>query len=116
MSGDRDVSGGEVWLRIHDAKPSDTGLREHSDPIEQFCVNARIPLMLGLSTLSRQAQANCHQVRAMGVCSAMQHIFNENAMQARTPASNRMAKANRASHGPRVSSHSQAKAREKKVR
>ena len=38
----------------------------------------------------------------MGVLSAVEHIFNEVAMRAKAQASNRMAKANRASHGPRV--------------
>ena len=41
-----------------------------------------------------------HQVHAMGVFSAVVHIFNETAMHAKAQASNRMAKANRASHGP----------------
>ena len=54
------------------------------------------------STLSRLAKEKGHQVRAMGVSSAVEHIVNEIAMQARTLASNRLAKANRASHGPRV--------------
>ena len=45
----------------------------------------------------------------MGVLSAVQHTFNENAMQARTPASSCLAKAIRASHGPLVIFHSQAK-------
>ena len=57
---------------------------------------------VGRSIFSRQAEEKGHQVRAMGVLSAVEHIFNETAMQARTPASNRLAKANRASHGPRV--------------
>ena len=48
----------------------------------------------------------------MGVLSAVEHMFNETAMHARAHASNRMAKANRASHGPRV----RAKARVKKRR
>ena len=52
----------------------------------------------------------------MGVLNAVEHIFNEIAMHARAQASNRMAKANRASHGPRVTLHSQAKARVKKTR
>ena len=39
----------------------------------------------------------------MGVFSAMEHTFNETAMHAKAQASNRVAKANRASHGPRVS-------------
>ena len=29
--GDRDVRGGEIWLRIRDSKPSDTGSRGHTD-------------------------------------------------------------------------------------
>ena len=48
----------------------------------------------------------------MGVLSAVVHIFNETAMHARAQASYHMAKANRASHGPRV----RAKARVKKTR
>ena len=51
----------------------------------------------------------------MGVLSAIEHIFNETAMQARTLASNRLAKAIRASHGPRVSPQSQAKERVKRT-
>ena len=38
----------------------------------------------------------------MGVLSAVEHIFNETAMHARAQASNRLARANRPSHGPRV--------------
>ena len=52
----------------------------------------------------------------MGVLSAMQHIFNETAMQARTLASKRLAKAIRASNGPRVGLQSQAKERAKKTK
>ena len=52
----------------------------------------------------------------MGVLSAVQHVFNENAMQARTPACNRLAKANRTSHGPRASLESQAKERVKRTK
>ena len=48
----------------------------------------------------------------MGVVSAVEHIFNETAMQARAQASNRLARANRASHGPRV----RAKERVKRTR
>ena len=44
-----------------------------------------------------------------------EHIFNETAMRAKAQASNRVAKANRASHGPRVSLRFQAKARVKKA-
>ena len=53
---------------------------------------------------------------AMGVLSAVVRIFNETAMQARTPASSHLAKAIRASYGPRVSPHTQAKVRVKKTR
>ena len=48
----------------------------------------------------------------MGVLSAVEHIFNGTALQARTQASNRLAKANRASHGPRE----KAKERVKRTR
>ena len=48
---------------------------------------------------------------------AVEHIFNETAVHARAQASNRMAKANRASYGPRVSSQIQVENRkEPKVR
>ena len=72
-------------------------------------VDTQIPWML--STLSRLAKEHCHRVRAMGVLSAVEHIFKETAMHAKAQARNRMAKANRASHGPRV----KAKARVKKT-
>ena len=38
----------------------------------------------------------------MGVLSAVEHIFNETAMHGKALASNRLARANRASHGPGV--------------
>ena len=47
----------------------------------------------------------------MVVSSAVEHIFNETAMHARAQASNRMPRASRASHGPRVG----VKARVKKT-
>ena len=72
-------------------------------------VDTRIPWMLGRSTLSRQAKEKGHRVRVIGEQCAVEHIFNETAMHARTLASKRLAKANRASHGPRV----KAKEREK---
>ena len=68
------------------------------------------------TALSCRAQENGHQVRAMGVLSEVEHIFNENAMQARTPASTCLAKANRASHVPRVSLQYQAKVRVKRTK
>ena len=52
----------------------------------------------------------------MGVLSAAVRIFNETAMHAKAQASNRMEKANRASHGPRVSPHNQAKVRKRNTR
>ena len=61
-------------------------------------VDTQIPWMW--SILSRLAKEKGHRVRAMGVLSAVEHIFNETAMHARAQASNRLA--NRASHGPRV--------------
>ena len=79
-------------------------------------VDTLIPWMLMRSILSRLAKEKGHRVRVMGVSRAVEHIFSETAMHPKAQASNRMAKANRASHAPRVSSHSQAKARVKKTR
>ena len=86
-------------LRIRDSKPSDTGARGHSDPMD-------------VDAVSRLAKERDHRVRAMGVLSAVVHIFNETAMDAKAQGSNRMVKANIASHGSRV----RAKARVKKTR
>ena len=49
--------------------------------------------MLERSTLSCQSKDKGHPFRVLGVLSAMAHIFSETAMQARTLASNRQAKA-----------------------
>ena len=62
-------------------------------------VDTQIPWMLMRSILSRLAKGKGHRVRMMGVVSAVEHIFNETAMHARAQASNRLARANRASHG-----------------
>ena len=70
--------------------------------VTRVCVDTQIPWMLMRSILSRLAREKGHRVRVMGVSISVEHIFNETAMQARTPASNRLAKADRASHGPRV--------------
>ena len=51
----------------------------------------------------------------MDVLSSTERSFNGTAMQARTQARKRLAKAIRASHGPRVSPQSQAKERAKKT-
>ena len=75
-------------LRIRASKPSDTGL-----------VNTQTPWMLMRSILSREER---HRVRMMGVSTVVEQIFNETAVHARTHASNRLAKANRASHDPCV--------------
>ena len=75
-------------------------------------VDTQIPWMLVQSTLSLLPKEKDHRVRAMGVLSAVEHFLHETAMYARAQASNRLAKANRASHGPRV----RAKGRVKKTR
>ena len=52
-------------------------------------VDTQIPLMLMRSILSRLAKEKGHRVaRVMGVLSAVEHIFDETAMHARTQASN----------------------------
>ena len=93
-------------LRVRDSKPSDTGLREHSDPMDVGAVNS----------LSSGKGKGSFRSGAMGCFKWGEHIFNETAMQARTLARNRLAKANRASHGPGVSLHSQAKEKVKRTR
>ena len=52
----------------------------------------------------------------MGVLGAVQHIFNGTAMQARTPASKRLAKAIRGSHGPRANLQAKVKERVKRTK
>ena len=90
-------------LRNRDSKPSDTGSRRHSDPMDVDAVNS----------LSLVWQRNWVIESALWVfLSAVEHIFNETAMHARAQASNRLARANRASHGPRV----KAKERVKRTR
>ena len=64
-----------------------------------------------MSTLSLLPKEKDHRVRVMDVLSAVVHITNEISMHAKAQASNRMAKASRARHGPRVSPHTQAKVR-----
>ena len=77
-------------------------------------VDAQIPWMLMRSTLSRLAQENGHR-GPRGGCFKVRvvHIFNEIAMHAKALASNRMAKANRGSHGPRVRFDIQARGKSK---
>ena len=59
-------------LRIRDSKPSDTGSRGHSDPTDVDAVNSLHP-----------AQDRGHRLHEMLVSSAVEHIFNENAMHAK---------------------------------
>ena len=68
--------------------------------------------LLSLS-LSRQSKEKDHQIRAVRVLSAMEHSFT--AMQARTQARNCLAKAIKASHGPRVNPQLQAQEKVKKT-
>ena len=65
--------------------------------------------MLTQSVLLHLAREKGHRVHEMDVPSAVEHIFNETVMQARAQASNRLAKANRASHGPRVMAKERAR-------
>ena len=65
--------------------------------------------MLGLSALSRWAKKKRSSDPRNGVLHSMQHIYNETAMQARTLVSKRLANANRASLGPRVTAKEMAK-------
>ena len=54
------------------------------------------------SILSSLAKEKGHRVHEMVVASAVEHIVNNTAMQAKATAHNHLAKANRANHGPRV--------------
>ena len=65
-----------------------------------------------VNSLSHLAKEKGHRVREMVVSSAVEHIFIETAMHAKATASNHLAKANRASSGPRV----RAKERVRRVR
>ena len=76
-------------------------------------VDTLIPWMMMRSTPSHLAKENGHRVLVIGVSSAVEHISHETAMHARAEARNRLAQANRASHGPRVSPHTQAKGKSK---
>ena len=74
-------------LRIRNSKPSDTGLRGHSDPMDVDAVNC---LSSGKGKGSSGPRDGCFK------------CGGETAMHARAQASNRLTKANRASHGQRV--------------
>ena len=90
-------------LRIRDSKPSDTCLREHSDPRDVGRGSTLSSVQGKGSSGLRDGYFKC------GGAHFLQCNFNETATHARTQASNRLAKANRASHGPKVSPQSQAK-------
>ena len=59
------------------------------------------------SVLSRLAKEKGHRVRVICVLSALEHIFDETAMHARTQASNRLAR-----HGPK----SEGKGKSKEIK
>ena len=54
------------------------------------------------SILCQSAKEKCHRVHRTVVSSAVEHMYNVTAMHAKATASNRLARANKASHGPRV--------------
>ena len=89
-------------LRIRGSKPSDTGARGHTDPMNVSAVNS---LLSGKGRGSSSPRDGC--------LVDVEHIFNETAMHARARASNRMAKANRATHGP-TKSEGKGKSKENK--
>ena len=64
------------------------------------------------SILCHPEKEKGHRVHEIVVSSEVEHIFNVIAMHAKATASNRLARANRARHGPRV----RAKERVNKVR
>ena len=80
-------------LRTRDSKTSDTSSRGHSDLMDVYVVNSLSIVMQGkCSSSERDGWFKCGDVH-----------FNEIAMHSRAQASNRIAKANRASNGLRVS-------------
>ena len=78
----------------------------------RVCVNTQ---RFERSTLSCQSKEKGHPFRVWRVSSAMEHMFSETALQARTQASTCLAKAIKASHGPSVSPQSQAEEKVKKT-
>ena len=99
------IGASKFGLRIRDSKPSDTGSRGYSDPMDVDAVNS---LSSGKGKGSWSPRDGCF--------GAVEQNFNETAMHARAQASNRLLRAIRASHGPTVCPHSQAKVRVKKTR
>ena len=93
-------------LKIRDSKPSDTSTRGHWDPMDGDAVNSR-------SLLPMEKD---RRVRVMGVFKCGGAHIQRDCNAPRAQASNRMAKANRASHGPIGSPHPQTKTRVKKTR
>ena len=70
-------------LRIGHSKSSDTGVREHSDPMDVDAVNY-LSLSSGKGKGSSSPRDGCFK--------CVEHIFNETAMHAKAQASNRMGK------------------------
>ena len=89
----------QFGLRIRDSKPSDTGARGHSDPMDVDAVNSLSSGKGKGSSSPRDGFCKCGGAHFQRDC------------HARKRASNRLVKANRASHGPRV----RVKARVKKT-
>ena len=78
-------------LRLRDSKPSDTGSRGHTDPTDVDAVNSRL------------AKKKDRRFHMMVFQSAREHTFSTRLQCTQNAhASNRLARTNRASHGPRV--------------
>ena len=92
-------------LRIRDSKPSDTGARD-----------TRIPWMLMQSTLSSAIGTGSSSLRDGGFKCGGAHCQRDCNARKRHRQAIVWQRQAEASHGPRVSPHSQAKAREKKTR
>ena len=82
-----------------------TRVRVDTDPMDADAVNS-LTSGKGKGSLSPRD----------GFFSAVEHIFNETAMHARAQASNRTAKAIKASHGPKVSPQSPAEEKVKRTK
>ena len=93
----------KIGSMIRDSKPSDTGSRGHSGPMDVDAVNS----------LSHLAKEKGPRVRVMGVSSKVEHMFNETAMHARARASNRLARAKSEGKGNREENEGDSKGKSK---
>ena len=103
-------------LRIRDSKPSDTGLREHSGP--HWCFGGQLSLSLAKEKRSSGPRVGCFKCDGAQLqrhYNASKNAGKQERWQARTLASNRQAKAIKASHGPTVSPQSQEEEKVKKT-